>query len=43
MQGAGDEIYGKATADTGGGSAYLTNIEMDISRLKQISLALDIN
>ena len=29
MQGAGDEIYGKATADTGGGSAYLTNIEMD--------------
>lgn len=29
LQNAGDEIYGKATADTGGGSAYLTNIEMD--------------
>ena len=29
LQGAGDEIYGKATADTGGGSAYLTNIEMN--------------
>ena len=29
LQSAGDEIYGKATADTGGGSAYLTNIEMD--------------
>ena len=29
LQGAGDEIYGKATADTGGGSTYLTNIEMD--------------